>query len=77
MSEDEKPRRRFISAGDGAGKWVLESQAQADRREANQVPTDSATVTALRAKVAELEKLLREMAVELELCERAHCDDRD
>ena len=66
-------KRRFVSAGDGKSKWVLESQSEADSQE----PTESATVTTLRAKVAELEGIIKEISAELELCERAHCDDRD
>lgn len=66
MSEDEKPWRQFVSVGEGTSKWVLESQAEADLRKARQEPTDSATVTALRAKVAELEGKLADAIKELE-----------
>ena len=56
---DEKPRRRFVSVG--GSKFVLETQAQADYRQAQLAPNDSATVTALREKVAELEVLLAKL----------------
>lgn len=70
---DEKPKRRFVAAGLGNSKFVLETQAQADLREAGKAPTDSATVTALRAKVAELEKRI----AEADKCELLHGDDGD